>query len=61
MDTEGEVHGTFTAPDAPASGNACGWDDLADVLAAIADGIAYVNIHTRQHGGGEIRGQIAAD
>jgi hypothetical protein len=58
MGTKGEVHGTFTAPD---PGNACGWDDLADVLAAMADGTAYVNIHTRQHGGGEIRGQVAAD
>jgi CHRD domain len=58
MDTEGEVQATFTGPD---PGNACGWEDLADVLAAIAAGDAYVNIHTTQHRGGEIRGQIAAD
>ena len=61
MGTEGEVHGTFTAPDAPASGNACGWDDLADVLAAMTAGTAYVNIHTTRNRGGEIRGQVTAD
>ncbi len=58
MDTEGEVEGTFSGPDA---GNACGWQDLADVLDAMAAGNAYVNVHTTEHGGGEIRGQIAAD
>jgi Cu/Zn superoxide dismutase len=58
MDTEGEVQGTFIAPD---PGNACGWEDLADVLEAMATGDAYVNVHTTQHPGGEIRGQIAAD
>jgi Cu/Zn superoxide dismutase len=57
MGTEGEVNGTFTAPD---PGNACGWDDLADVLAAMTAGTAYVNVHTTQHRGGEIRGQVAA-
>jgi hypothetical protein len=57
MDTEGEVQSTFTAPD---SGDACGWEDLADVLGAMATGDAYVNVHTTQHPGGEIRGQIAA-
>src|SRR5215211_7502372 len=46
MGTEGEVQGTFTAPD---SGNGCGWDDLADVLAAMTAGNAYVNVHTTQH------------
>jgi Cu/Zn superoxide dismutase len=55
--TEGEVTGGFTAPDA---GNGCGWDDLADVLGAMATGAAYVNVHTTQHPGGEIRGQVAA-
>ena len=58
MGTEGEVQGTFTDPD---SGNACGWDDLADVLGAMATGNAYVNVHTSAHPGGEIRGQIAID
>jgi CHRD domain len=58
METEGEVRGTFTAPD---PGNACGWKDLADVLDAMDTGDTYVNVHTTQHRGGEIRGQIAAD
>ena len=57
-DTEGEVQGTFTAPD---PGNACGWQDLADVLDAIATGDAYVNVHSTQFGGGEIRGQVVED
>ncbi len=57
MGTEGEVKGTFAAPN---PGNACGWDDLADVLGAMATGGAYVNVHTTQHPGGEIRGQVAA-
>jgi hypothetical protein len=57
MGTEGEVKGAFTAPDA---GNRCGWEDLADVLAAMSAGTAYVNVHTTRHGGGEIRGQVTA-
>jgi hypothetical protein len=56
-DTEGEVEASFSAPD---PGNACGWEDLADVLDAMSAGDAYVNVHTTDHPGGEIRGQIAA-
>jgi hypothetical protein len=58
MDTEGEVKGTFSAPD---PGNRCGWEDLRDVLEAMDSGDTYVNVHTTKHPGGEIRGQIAAD
>src|ERR687891_2876809 len=58
MGTEGEVHGTFTAPD---SGNGCGWDDLADVLGAMTTGTAYVNVHTTQNPRGEIRGQVTSE
>ena len=57
LDTEGEVQGAFTTPD---QGNACGWEDVADVLNAMAAGDAYVNVHTTQHRGGQIRGQVEA-
>lgn len=60
------AEGTITAPD---PGNACGWTDLAAVLAAMASGATYVNVHTNDgvappntgpghFPGGEIRGQI---
>jgi hypothetical protein len=60
------VEGTITAPDA---GNGCGWTDLAAVLAAMARGATYVNVHTNDgvdppntgpgdFPGGEIRGQV---
>ena len=60
------AEGTITAPD---PGNGCGWADLDDVLAAIASGNTYVNVHTNDgvaptntgpgdFPGGEIRGQI---
>jgi hypothetical protein len=60
------AEGTITAPD---PGNACGWTDLAAVLAAMAGGATYVNVHTDDgvappntgpgdFPGGEIRGQI---
>lgn len=58
MGTKGHVNGSFTGPD---PGNGCGWADLSDVLEAMASGGAYVNVHTPQFPGGEIRGQIAAD
>jgi hypothetical protein len=41
------------------SGNMSGTVTLtAAQLAAVVDGLTYVNIHTPAHGGGEIRGQI---
>ena len=60
------AEGTITAPD---PGNACGWTDLAAVVAAMNSGNTYVNVHTndgvaptntgpRDFPGGEIRGQI---
>ncbi len=56
---------TFT----PDPGNACGWTDVAQVLAAMEAGNTYVNVHTNDgiappntgagdFPGGEIRGQI---
>ena len=65
--TDGTLaEGTITAAD---PGNGCGWTDLASVLAAIASGNTYVNVHTNDgvappntgpgdFPGGEIRGQI---
>jgi len=58
--------GTITTPD---PGNACGWADLAAVVAAMNSGNTYVNVHTNDgvaptntgpgdFPGGEMRGQI---
>ena len=58
--------GSVTAPDPD---NACGWTDLAAVVAALESGNAYVNVHTNygvdppnsgpgDFPGGEIRGQV---
>ena len=49
------AEGTITAPD---PGNVCGWETLADVIAAIESGDTYVNVHTDENPGGEIRGQL---
>jgi Cu/Zn superoxide dismutase len=58
MGASGHVNGSFTGPD---TGNGCGWTDLSDVVEAMASGGAYINIHTQQFPGGEIRGQITTD
>jgi hypothetical protein len=60
------AEGTITTAD---PGNACGWTDLASILAGIESGDTYVNVHTNDgvdppntgpgdFPGGEIRGQI---
>jgi hypothetical protein len=60
------AEGIRTAPD---TGNACGWTDLAAVVAAMRSGNTYTNAHTNDgvppantgpgdSPGGEIRGQI---
>lgn len=60
------AEGTKTAPD---PGNACGWTTLAEVVAAMRSGNAYVNVHTNDginppntgpgdFPGGEIRGLV---
>jgi hypothetical protein len=45
------AEGTFTAADVSGIG-------FADLLAAIRAGTTYVNVHTTQFPGGEIRGQL---
>jgi hypothetical protein len=47
--------GTAAAPD---EGNECGWETLDDVVEAMRNGQAYVNVHTEQHPQGVIRGQL---
>jgi hypothetical protein len=47
--------GTIGAPD---PGNACGWTTIADVVAALRSGNAYVNYHTTAYPAGEVRGQL---
>jgi glucose/arabinose dehydrogenase len=49
------AEGTVATPDMD---NACDWEDLAEVEAAMRHGFAYVNVHTPAHPSGEIRGQI---
>jgi hypothetical protein len=66
--------GTTTPPCTPTSGNITGTAGVADILgpegqgiaptefaevaAAIRSGLAYVNVHTDKHPGGEIRAQL---
>jgi CHRD domain len=60
------IRGTITAPD---TDDGCEWADLADLVEAMRNGNAYVNVHTDDgvdppdtgpgdFPGGEIRGQI---
>lgn len=54
------AQGPILMPDSgdPEEGNRCGWETLDDVLTALASGDTYVNVHTTDHPGGEVRGQI---
>jgi hypothetical protein len=55
----GTVEDTFIADDVQAiAGQGLAADDLAALLRAIRDGVAYVNVHSATFGNGEIRGQI---
>ena len=49
------AQGTITAADlvGPLAGA-----ELSDLIAAMSSGAAYVNVHTTQYPGGEVRGQI---
>jgi len=56
----GTVAGTATAANViGAAGQGVPAGDFATVLRAIRAGVAYVNIHTAAHPGGEIRGQLS--
>ena len=61
---EGTVTGTLTsanlAPNAQAQGQGIEGEtaNFAELLKAIRDDVAYVNVHTTKFTGGEIRGQI---
>lgn len=55
----GTVTGTIAAPDVlgvPAQGIVAG--NFADFLTVLRSGDAYVNVHSTNHPGGEIRGQL---
>lgn len=57
--TEGEITGTITAANVTgpaAQGIAAG--DLDSALEAVRDRLSYINLHTGNFGGGEIRGQL---
>jgi hypothetical protein len=59
----GSVTGTITPTDVVAAGMASQQitaGELAEVIAAMRAGAAYVNVHTDLSPGGEIRGQIRA-
>ena len=55
----GSVSGTITAADVigPA-GQGIAAGELDEMIAAMRQGVTYVNAHTDKHPGGEIRGQI---
>lgn len=52
------AEGTFTGDDlvGPLEGA-----DAGEIVSALIEGDAYVNVHTEEHPGGEIRGQIRPD
>ena len=56
-DEEGTVaEGVLTAPNPDP--NPCGWGDLDAVAADLVSGNTYVNVHTLDFPGGEIRGDL---
>ncbi|HEX7085277.1 MAG TPA: CHRD domain-containing protein [Vicinamibacterales bacterium] len=56
---DGVVTGEFTAADVQAVGpQGIAPGEFAEVIRAIRDGIAYVNVHSETFPGGEIRGQV---
>jgi hypothetical protein len=59
--TQGTVTGTVVAADVIGpEGQGIAPGEFAEIIAAMRAGIAYANVHTNKHPGGEIRGQIKA-
>ena len=54
----GTISGVFTADDVVATSQGITAGEFDEVLRALRNGLAYANVHTANHGGGEIRGQI---
>jgi hypothetical protein len=52
------ARGNVKTPDA---GNQCGWTDIDDIVAAMQNGNAYVNVHTTAESGGVPSGEIRGD
>jgi len=59
----GTITGTISAANVVGPGGAqqLGSGELAEIIAAIRAGVAYVNVHTSISPGGEIRGQFRGD
>ena len=55
LDPDDRIRGTFTGPDVAEQ---LWMGHPGDVLTAMVTGNAYVNIHTENFTGGEIRGQV---
>jgi hypothetical protein len=57
--TSGTINGTITAANVTGPANqGITVGDLASALEAVRDDLGYVNMHTTNFGGGEIRGQV---
>ncbi|HZE87914.1 MAG TPA: CHRD domain-containing protein [Verrucomicrobiae bacterium] len=57
--TGGTVTGTVTAADVVGpTGQGIAPGEFDEIITAMQSGIAYANVHTDKHPGGEIRGQI---
>ena len=54
----GTISGANIRPNTQAQGQGIANEEFAEVLRAMRAGVAYANIHTTLHSGGEIRGQI---
>ena len=54
----GTISGVFTADDVVGTPQGIMAGEFDEVLWALRNGLAYANVHTANHGGGEIRGQI---